>query len=67
MAKIYGDTITTPIKPGTTSGGGTYIDVDQTYKPNSQNAQSGKAVAEAINKTLAQNFIVQFITWEDDD
>lgn len=43
MAKIYGHTLTTPIKPNLSGG-----IVDQTYNPNSPNAQSGKAVAEAI-------------------
>ena len=27
-------------------------DIDQTYNPESENAQSGKAVAEAINETV---------------
>lgn len=47
MAKIYGGTTTTPINPNAFSGGGN-TEVDQTYNPESENAQSGKAVAEAI-------------------
>lgn len=45
MAEIYGSTTTTPIK------------VDKTYNPNSENAQSGKAVSEAI-----QGFYDAFIS-----
>ena len=45
MAKIYGNTTTTPIKPDLF--GGEAITVDQTYNPESANAQSGVAVAEA--------------------
>ena len=33
-------------------GGGGNINVDQTYNPESENAQSGKAVAEAIEQTI---------------
>jgi hypothetical protein len=33
-------------------GGGSDITVDQTYNPESENAQSGKAVAQAINSTV---------------
>jgi hypothetical protein len=53
MAEIYGSTTTTPIKPDlfTTT-------VDQTYKPNSENAQSGIAVAEAIESKIDQTFIM---------
>ena len=47
MAEIFGNTTTTPLDPTAFSGGGN-IDVDQTYNPESENAQSGKAVAEAI-------------------
>jgi hypothetical protein len=47
MVKIYGSTTTTPFVPNGESGGGTGV-VDQTYTPTSSNAQSGKAVAEAI-------------------
>ena len=47
MAKIYGNTTTTPIKPDLF--GGEKITVEQTYNPESENAQSGKAVAEAIS------------------
>lgn len=32
--------------------GGSPVVVDQTYNPESENAQSGKAVAEAINEKL---------------
>jgi hypothetical protein len=51
MAEIYGNTTVTPIKPDlfTTT-------VDQNYKPNSENAQSGKAVAEAIDSRIDQTF-----------
>lgn len=49
MAEIYGNTTTTPIDPDAFGGGtGGDITVDQTYNPESENAQSGKAVAEAI-------------------
>jgi hypothetical protein len=48
---------------GGTSGGGGNIIVDQTFNSNSQNAQSGTAVAQAI-ATKSQ---VQIITWEADD
>lgn len=34
---------------GSSGGGGGSFDVDQTYKPESENAQSGKAVSEAIS------------------
>lgn len=45
-------------------GGGTGGDtVDQTYNPESENAQSGKAVAEAV----AQKSQIQIITWEEND
>lgn len=47
MAKIYGNTLTTPIKPNPSGGGGS-ITVDQTYAPASENAQSGKAINGAI-------------------
>ena len=33
-------------------GGGGNINVDQTYNPESENAQSGKAVAEAITNAI---------------
>ena len=36
-------------------GGGTAITIDQNYRPDSENAQSGKAVAEAINDNTATN------------
>lgn len=51
MAKIYGNTTTTPINPDAFSGGGSGQDIviDQKYSPTSKNAQSGKAVAEAVN------------------
>ena len=50
MAEIFGNTTTTPLNPDAFSGGGNSqnIEVDQTYNPESENAQSGKAVAEAI-------------------
>ena len=50
MAEIFGTTTTTPMNPDIFSGGGNGqgIIVDQTYNPESANAQSGKAVAEAI-------------------
>lgn len=47
MNEIFGSVTTTPINPNKFSGGGSTT-VDQTYKPESENAQSGKAVAEAI-------------------
>lgn len=47
MAEIYGNTTTTPINPDAFADGGSGI-IDQTYNPNSSNAQSGKAVADAI-------------------
>ena len=34
------------------SGGGADITVDQTYNPESENAQSGKAVAQAIEQAI---------------
>ena len=50
MAEIFGNTTTTPLNPNAFSGGGNSqnIVIDQTYNPESENAQSGKAVAEAI-------------------
>ena len=48
---------------GTTGGDGGNIIVDQTFKPNSKNAQSGTAVAQAIG-TKSQ---VQIVIWEEDD
>lgn len=48
MAKIYGNTTTTPIKPDLF--GGEKITVDQTFNPESENAQSGKAVGEATEQ-----------------
>ena len=51
MAKIYGNTLTTPIKPDLLGGGGS-VTVDQNYNPESENAQSGKAVAQAINGAI---------------
>lgn len=48
MAKIYGITTTTPIKPDLLGGGN--VMVDQTFRPKSENAQSGKAVAEALTE-----------------
>ena len=44
MAKIYGNTLTTPLNPNTST--------DQTYNPESENAQSGKAVAEAVKNVV---------------
>lgn len=51
MNEIFGNTTTTPINPDAFSGGGggSDIKVDQTYNPESENAQSGIAVAQAIN------------------
>ena len=51
MAKIYGNTIATPINPDNFSGGGS-ITIDQTFSPNSQNAQSGIAISKEISDTL---------------
>ncbi len=45
MAKIYGNTTTTPTKPDLF---GDKTTVDQNFNPESENAQSGKAVAEAL-------------------
>jgi hypothetical protein len=50
MAKIYGNTTTTPIRPDLLGGGN--VTVDQTYTPNSLNAQSGIAVAQALSGKL---------------
>ena len=46
-------------------GNGTII-VDQTYKPESSNPQSGKAVAIAVNEVTKQMTTIKIITWEDD-
>lgn len=43
---IYGSTLTTPLKLPTEDS----VNVDQTYNPESENAQSGKAVAEALGQ-----------------
>ena len=54
MSEIFGDTTTTPLNPDAFSGGGSGGGiVDQTYNPESANAQSGFAVAEAINNSLS--------------
>ena len=76
MAKIYGGTTTTPINPNAFAGGGN-TKVDQTYNPESENAQSGKAVAAAIENNLDkmadlqtqlnEKTNVQIITWEAND
>lgn len=47
MAEIYGNTTTTPINPDAFADGGSGI-IDLTYNPESENAQSGIAVAEAL-------------------
>ena len=47
MAEIYGNTTTTPINPDAFADGGSGI-IDLTYNPESENAQSGIAVADAI-------------------
>lgn len=47
MSEIFGSTTTTPLNPDAFSGGGS-MTVDQTYNPESENAQSGKAVAQAV-------------------
>lgn len=52
MNEIFGNTTTTPINPNAFSGGGGSVTVDQTYNPDSENAQSGKAVAQAINGAI---------------
>ena len=44
MAKIIGNTTATPIKPDLFRN-----KVDQAYNPESENAQSGKAVSEVVN------------------
>lgn len=49
MTEIFGNTLATPINPNAFSGGGNGT-VDKTYNPQSENAQSGKAVAEGIEK-----------------
>jgi hypothetical protein len=52
MSEIFGSVTTTPINPNKFSGSGGSsggnITVDQTYKPESENPQSGTAVAEAV-------------------
>ena len=53
MAEIFGNTLATPINPNAFSGGGSVV-VDQTYNPESENAQSGKAVDEAITEALGK-------------
>ena len=45
------------------TGGECNINIDQTYNPESENAQSGVAVTQAI----ATKTQVQIITWEDED
>ena len=50
MAEIYGNPTVTPINPDAFSGGGSF-EVDLEYNPKSENAQSGKAVDEAIKQT----------------
>jgi predicted transcriptional regulator len=45
--KIYGNPTVTPINV-------TKVTVDQTYNPESENAQSGKAVEEAIDKAISE-------------
>lgn len=45
MAEIFGNPTTTPLNPNAFSS-----EVDQTYNPESENAQSGKAVAEAVTE-----------------
>ena len=47
MAEIYGNTTATPINPDLFGGGETTV--DQTYNPESENAQSGIAVAQALS------------------
>ena len=47
MAEIYGNTTTTPINPDAFADGGSGI-IDLTYNPQSENAQSGKAVAGVL-------------------
>lgn len=49
MSEIFGNTTTTPLNPNAFGGGGA---VDQTYNPKSENAQSGKAVTEAIERIV---------------
>lgn len=48
MSEIFGNTTTTPINPEAFPGSGDSIVIDQTYKPESSNAQSGTAIAEAL-------------------
>ena len=50
MAKIIGGTTTTPMNPAMFGGSGGVV--DQTYNPESENAQSGKAVAEAVTNAI---------------
>ena len=52
MNEIFGNTTTTPLNPNAFSGGGSNVTVDQEYTPDSVNAQSGKAVAQAINSAV---------------
>lgn len=67
MAKIYGNTTTTPIDPKKFGGSGGSITVEQKYNPESENAQSGIAVAEATsNKPTIHSGTEIFITVEDE-
>ena len=72
---LYMDTLTGHMYKCTSVQAGKYTWVtsaDQTYNPTSENAQSGKAVTEAIdavkdyvdNKNTAN---IQIITWEEND
>ena len=63
MSEIFGSTTTTPMNPDAFSGGG--VEIDQTYNPESENAQSGKAVAEAVSGVSGGsggNFVELFST-----
>lgn len=60
MAEIYGNTTTTPINPNLFSGGSGGGIIDQTYNPESENAQSGVAVTEAL-KTIKLESVYSFV------
>ena len=52
MAEIYGNPTVTPINPDAFSGGGSFK-VDSEYNPESENPQSGKALAPVLNNRPA--------------
>ena len=54
---IFGGTTTTPLNPNMFSGGGSGGAVDQTYNPESENAQSGKALKPILNEKVAIKYV----------